>query len=227
MNELLLLVSVLFYFGGVVLMYYFFGKTGMYVFTVFATIAANIEVMILVNAFGMEMTLGNVLFAATFLCTDVLSEMEGKKAANLAVVVGLVTSALFLATSQIWLLYTPAGSDWALPAMREIFSNTPRLMISSFVVYAICQFLDVQLYHWLWKLTGGGKKRLWLRNNVATLISQLVNTFLFTVFAFWGVYDSATIVSIVIASYVIFIFTSLLDTPAVYLARKIGTRVKA
>ena len=53
---------------------------GMMAFTVFATIAANIEVMILVDAFGMEMTLGNILFATTFLVTDILSEVAGKGA---------------------------------------------------------------------------------------------------------------------------------------------------
>ena len=59
-------------------------RDSMYCFTVFATIAANIEVLLLVDAFGMEMTLGNILFATTFLVTDILSETEGKKAAEKA-----------------------------------------------------------------------------------------------------------------------------------------------
>ena len=68
----------------------------------------------------------------------------------------------------------------------------------------------------------GDKRRfLWLRNNGSTLISQILNTALFTAFAFWGTYDFGTLVSIFLSSYVIYIFTSLLDTPAVYLARLI------
>ncbi len=68
----------------------------------------------------------------------------------------------------------------------------------------------------------GDKKRfLWLRNNGSTLVSQLINAFLFTIVAFAGTYDWITLMSIFGSSYVIFIFTSLLDTPIVYLARKI------
>ena len=78
-NEILLAVSLVVLYGTVLLWFYLFGTGGMMAFTVFATIAANIEVMILVDAFGMEMTLGNILFATTFLVTDILSEVAGKR----------------------------------------------------------------------------------------------------------------------------------------------------
>ena len=61
---------------------------------------------------------------------------------------------------------------------------------------------------------------------VQTLISQILNTLLFTFFAFYGTYDMKTLISIFASSYVIYIFTSLLDTPAVYLARKISDKRK-
>ena len=83
-NEILLIVSLVVLYAMVLLWYQLFGRSGMYCFTVFATIAANIEVLLLVDAFGMEMTLGNILFATTFLVTDILSETEGKKAAQKA-----------------------------------------------------------------------------------------------------------------------------------------------
>ena len=81
-NELILIFSVVFIYGAALLGYKFFGKTGLYCISVIATILANIEVTIMINAFGMEQTLGNVLFAVTFLITDILSECEGKKAAQ-------------------------------------------------------------------------------------------------------------------------------------------------
>jgi uncharacterized integral membrane protein (TIGR00697 family) len=173
----------------------------------------------------MEQTLGNVFFAVTFLVTDILSENEGKKEANKAVGIGIFTSIFFIVTTQSWMLYVPSESDWVMPAITDVFSNTPRMMISSLVVYAISQFVDVQLYHGWWKLTEklcGNKNRfLWLRNNGSTLISQILNTALFTLFAFWGTYDISTLFSIMLSSYIIFIVTSLCDTPAIYLARKI------
>lgn len=225
MNEMLLIVSLIVLYGAVLLWYKLFGRAGMYCFTVFATIAANIEVLILVDAFSMEMTLGNILFATTFLVTDILSETEGKAAARKAVVVGIATSVLFILVSQSWLLYTPSVNDWASPAMRTIFSNTPRMMLASLLVYAIAQLFDVWMYHFWWRLTAqktGDKRRfLWLRNNGSTLLSQLLNAVLYTLFAFWGTYDLPTLVSIALSSYVIFIVTSLADTPIVYLARRI------
>ena len=224
-NELLLTGSVIFIFSMALAAYRLFGKTGLYCLSALATILANIEALLLINAFGMEQTLGNVLFAVTFLITDILSECEGKKEANRAVWIGMFSSLFFLLLSQSWLLYLPAEGDWAMPALRGVFSNTPRMMIASFTVYAVSQLFDVWLYHKWWAFTekkcGDRKKFLWLRNNGSTLISQIVNTFLFTLFAFYGIYDTATLFSIFLSSYVIFIFTSLLDTPVLYLARKL------
>lgn len=228
MNELLLLVTILFLYTGVVLAYRFFGKTGLFCWTVFATIAANIEVLIVVDAFGMEMTLGNILFASTFLVTDILSEVEGKKEAQKAVTLGICTSIVFIIISQSWLLYIPNANDWAMPSIRAIFSNTPRLMLSSLIVYAIVQEFDVWAYHTIWKLTENKWKDrsrfLWLRNNGSTLISQLLNSFLFTFAAFAGMHSFGTMINIVFSSYIIFIVTSLADTPAVYIARKIAKK---
>ena len=65
MNETLLIFSVVFLYSLLLLWFKFFGKTGVYCFTVFATLTANIEVLLLVDAFGIEMTLGNILFATT------------------------------------------------------------------------------------------------------------------------------------------------------------------
>ncbi len=230
-NELLLIGSVIFIFGSVLVAYRAFGRSGLYCLSGVIMVLANVEALLLINAFGMEQTLGNVLFAASFLITDILSECEGKRAANKAVTIGMFISAFFLLLSQSWLLYTPSSNDWVAPAMAEVFSNTPRMMIASFSVYAISQFFDVWLYHKWWalteKLTGNRQSFLWLRNTGSTLISQIINTALFTLFAFWGTYDVPTLLSIFASSYVIYIVTSILDTPAVYLARIIDRRRKA
>jgi len=222
-NEMLLIGTIIVLYGAVLFWFYLFGPDGMMAFTVFATIAANIEVLILIDAFGMEMTLGNIMFASTFLVTDILSEVAGKKAAQKVVWAGIAANMLFIVVSQSWLMYAPSPNDWAMPAMSEIFSNTPRMMLSSLAVYAIVQMFDVWLYHKWWefseKLTGSHRAFLWLRNNGSTLVSQLLNSALFTLFAFYGTYDAPTLVSVALSSYVIFIFTSLLDTPVVYLAR--------
>lgn len=229
-NELLVIISIICIYSGVLIWFYFFGSQGLMCFTAIATIAANIEVLIVVEAFGMEQTLGNILFGSTFLITDILSENVGKKEANKAVKIGIATSITFIIISQSWLLYAPASNDWASESIHSIFSNTPRLMIVSFLVYAITQKFDVWAYHKWWEFTKriskDKQKYLWLRNNGSTLVSQFFNTFLFTFGAFYGIYPLKTLMNIVLSSYVIFIFTSLADTPALYLARYIFQKKK-
>ncbi len=224
-NEIALILMLIVTYGGTLIFYRFLGKSGLYAWTVVATVTANIEVMILVDAFGMEQTLGNILFASTFLVTDILSETYGKASANKAVKIGIFTNFAFIVISQSWFLYTPNANDWAMPSMQEIFSNTPRLMLVGLAVYAIAQAFDVWVFHHIWerteKLWGDRKKGLWVRNNLSTLLSQLVNTILFTFGAFYGVYDMDTLIAICGSTYVIYFVISILDTPAVYLARKI------
>ena len=230
MNELLLIVSLIVEFSTVLLAYRFFGKSGLYAMTVFCTLLANIEVIILIRAFGMEQTLGNILFAASFLITDILSENEGKKAATKAVNLGIFTSVAFVAVTQSWLLYSPSQSDFAMESIKTVFSNTPRIIIASLLVYAVTQRLDVWLYHKWWDFTGkkfgDTRKYLWLRNNGSTLISQFFNSFLFNFAAFFGTYNFLTTLTIAFSGYIIYVFTSILDTPAMYLARRMKEKGK-
>ncbi len=223
MNGLILLLSLVIIYGSVLFAYLLFGKSGLYCISAICNIFSNIEVLILIKAFGMEQTLGNILFAATFLITDILSECEGKREANKAVWIGIFSSLFFLVLSQSWFLYQPSEGDSAMPAIKAIFSNTPRLIAASLAVYIVSQFFDVWLYHKWWDFTQkkfkDKKKLLWLRNNGSTLVSQMINSLLFTFIAFVGVYDMPTLFSIFVSGYIIFIFTSLLDTPVLYLAR--------
>jgi len=227
-NEVLLILNLIIVYGGVVLFYRFFKDRGLIAFVAAATVLANIEVMLLVDAFGMEQTLGNVMFASTFLVTDILSENEGRDRANQAVNVGIGVSLLFIIVSQLWLLYLPSANDWAFDSFKVLFSNTPRIVIAGFIVYAVVQKIDIVLYHKWWAFTekrfGDRRSMLWLRNNGSTLISQFLNAVLFNVLAFAGRYDINTLVTIIAATYIIYIAATLLDTPAVYIARRISEK---
>ena len=226
MNELLLIITLLVSFGGTLLFLKVFGKGGLFAWIGIATVFANIEVTLVVRAFGMDQTLGNTLFAATFLATDILSEIYGKKEASKGVLAGIFTSLTFILLSFFWVHYTPAESDWASEFVRGLFTNTPRMLLSSLIAYAISESIDVFLYHAWWNLTekktGSHTKMLWFRNNFSTLISQFVNIVIFNFGAFLGIYDFKELLSITGACYVIYIITSLLDTPFVYLARKLS-----
>ncbi|MGN0739061.1 MAG: queuosine precursor transporter [Treponema sp.] len=228
MNELLLIMSLVISFGGTVLFFRLFGKSGLFAWIGIAAVFANIEVTVLVNAFGMDQTLGNTLFASSFLATDILSEIYGKKDADKGVLVGIFTTVLFIILSSMWVHYIPAESDWAMPSVKALFANTPRILCASLAGYAISEVLDVWLYHKWWNLTekktGSHTKMLWFRNNFSTLISQLVNIVLFNFIAFFGIFQLKELISITVACYIIYVITSLLDTPFVYLARKISSK---
>ncbi|MCR5482127.1 MAG: queuosine precursor transporter [Clostridia bacterium] len=227
-NEIILIAELVLVYAAVPLIYRFAGKTGLYMWSAIATILANIEVLILVRAFGMEQTLGNILFASTFLVTDILSEKYGKREAKIAVNIGILASFSFLVISQLWLLYTPCESDWAFESFKTLFTQTPRIMLVSLLVYALVQKFDVWAYHKWWELTekisGNRKSLLWIRNNGSTLISQLLNTILYTFGAFGSLYDTKTLINICISTYVIYICTSIADTPAIYIARRMRSR---
>lgn len=227
-NELLLLASVFVFFGGLVAFFRLFGKNGIFAWNVICTIAANIEVLILVHAFGMDTTLGNVLFASSFLATDIMSELFGKKEANKCVKLGIAANITFILISQTWFLYVPAADDTMAAPIRTVFANTPRVMLSSLFAYVVCELYDVWAYHHIWdwssKRSGSSRSFLWLRNNGSTLVSQLINVVVFNLLAFAGVFSWDTIRQILIFGYAIFIATSLMDTPFLYLARKIADK---
>lgn len=224
MNELLLVLSLLISFGATVLFLKLFGKSGLFAWIGICAVFANVEVLILVHAFGMDQTLGNTLFASSFLATDILSELYGKKDANKGVLVGIITTVLFILLSTMWINYVPAEGDWAMPFVKQLFANTPRVLIASLIAYAVSEAFDVWLYHKWWTFTekrfGNKDKYLWFRNNFSTLFSQLVNIVIFNFGAFFGIYSLSQLFSITIACYVIYIVTSLLDTPFIYLAKK-------
>ncbi len=230
-NELILIISLIGTYSAVLIWFTLFGEKGLFCFSVVATITANIEALILINAYGMEQTLGNILFGATFLITDILSEVKGKKTSQKAVNMSMFALVCFILLSQSWFLYNPSENDTLFSSISAGFSNTPRIMITSLIVYFISQRFDVWAYHKWWNFTtkkfGDPKKYLWLRNNGSTLLSQLINNILFTFGSFLFVYDFPTLIDICISSYVIFIVTSLADTPALYLARYIHAKKQA
>lgn len=226
MNEFLLIVVLIVLYSFVLLWFKWFGKMGLVCWIVFATICANIEVNLIVEAFGIKQTLGNVLFASTFLVTDIISEIYGKKEAKKAVHVGVVTSFCFTVLVQSWLLYIPLMADGISISFQTLFSPTRRILLAGLIVYIIVQFFDVYLYHKIWRFTTrkihSSKDLLWMRNLIATLFSQILNVVLFTLLAFWGVYEASLIIHIIFSTYLVFIVTSFASLIALYIARRIA-----
>ena len=223
-NELIFIITVLIYLGSVLLLYKVFGKNGLYAFAVFATLLGNIAVCKNVNIFGVATTAGNVLYAATFLVTDILSEKYGRKDAAKAVAYSFSIMLLWMLGTQLILWFTPNENDYINESLRIVFGLVPRITVASVAGFVCSQNLDVFLYHFIWSRTGNGRAKLWLRNNGSTLTSQLIDTVIFTFIAFWGVYPTPVFFSILITTYLFKAVVALLDTPFMYWARKISPR---
>ena len=174
----------------------------------------NIFVIKGMYLFGLAVTGGNVLYASIFLATDLLSEHYGKKQARQAVMIGFFASLFFLVASQLILKFQPADYDFAQGAFETLFTLTPRIVMASMVAYLISQNLDVWTFTKIKKLTGG--KHLWLRNNASTWTSQLVDSIIFTIIAFAGIYP---LLEMILFTYIIKIIVAAFDTPFIYLSK--------
>ncbi len=218
-NEALWVLYMILDLSMVVLMYKLFGKYGMYAVVVMSSIICNIQVVKLVNLFGMTATLGNIVYASNFFATDVLSEYYGKKEARRAVLLGfsmLVVATLWM---QLALLFKPSLEDFSQEHLSAIFSLMPRISLASLTAYIIAQLHDVWAFHF-WKEKTKGK-HLWLRNNASTMVSQLIDSVVFTTLAFLGVVDPKTFWSILATTYLFKLIVAAVDTPFIYLTRVI------
>lgn len=227
MNELLWLVELLIIFLLVVLAYRLFGEQGLIMWIPLSVIIANIQVVQAVRLFGLSATLGNPAYAASFLITDILSENHGPKAARRAVWMGFFSLLCVTLLMNLTLRYFPLpGDDWAgesHAALTAIFSLLPRIALASLTAYLLSQCHDVWAFA-LIKRRFPGRRWLWLRNNLSTMVSQLIDSACFVLIAFWGVYESRVLWEIFLTTYLLKWAVAAADTPFLYWARDIATR---
>lgn len=218
MNVVLLFIEIICTFGSVVLANRLFGKYGLLAWVPVASILANIMTAKSVDMFGLSSTMGTVLFASTFLATDILTENYGFKFARKAVFMGMFGTLFYITSSQIAIRYIPSAFDYAHDSMVTIFSLSLRISISSIIMYFIANMADVYLYDKLRSRMDA--KYMWLRNNVSTILCNCLENFFFMLMAFLGVFDFTTVIIMALSTSVIEIIAGICDTPFLYLATK-------
>ena len=222
-NSLLWIGFILLDLGLVTLVFRFFGKNGLYTVIVASVITANIQVVKTVEIFGFVSTLGNVLYGSIFLATDILNEVYGKKAARRGVWLGFIGMALMTLWMQIGLKFIPHASDFSQDALSTIFGLMPRIAGGSMTAYLISQHHDVWAFQFWKKKTKG--RFLWLRNNASTMVSQAIDSAIFCSIALWGIFDTNTWVQILVSTYVLKLLVAAIDTPFIYLAKRLSQTV--
>ena len=180
------------------------------------TLASCFAVASKIIAFlGITFSGGAIGYAFTFLFTDCISELYGKKRANQVVFAGLFGSVLAMAI-MVLAIKMPYASFWD---NQEGFENTlglsVRLTFATLVAYSASQFHDVWAFH-MWRRRTRGR-HLWLRNILSTAVSQAIDTALFVAVAFIGIFSIEEVSLVMFGQYVIKLGIAVLDTPLVYL----------
>jgi queuosine precursor transporter len=218
MNELLWLAMLALNFAAIIVCYRLFGKIGLFIWIPISVILANIQVVKTVDLFRLSATLGNIVYATSFLATDILSENYGKKDAKRAVYIGFFSLIVMAGFMNLALLFKPAPEDFAQESLVTIFNLVPRIAGASLLAYWISQLHDVWAYQY-WKKKFPSSKFIWIRNNASTIVSQLIDSVIFTLAAFAGTFPRGVLFEIVISTYLLKVLVAAADTPFVYLAR--------
>ena len=176
----------------------------------------------------LTLTSGIITYPLTFLITDVVSEIWGRKRANYMVVLGFVLSVTMLGIVKLAIALPPSPYWVNKPlgleqpgemqmAFRATFYYPGLLLFSSMLAYLTAQLFDVRLYHFWRRVTRG--KHLWIRNNGSTTISQLVDTIIVNgIFLHWGLkMEWGTVWGVIVAVYACKVVLALIDTPLIYL----------
>ncbi len=177
-------------------------------------VVANILAVKIMQVGPWAIPAGVVAYPVTFLITDLVSELYGKRAATSlvwagALVAGGATALVFIA------MEAPPAAFWPnQDSFETVLGSVPRIMAASLVAFLLSQQYDVIAFHFLGRLTRG--RHLWLRNNGSTIVSQAIDTVAFALIAFAGVFGLTQLLSIMISQYAVKVLIALGDTPVLY-----------
>jgi hypothetical protein len=181
--------------------------------------------------YGLLVPVGTFAFALTFTATDVISEVWGRKMATYVVLSGLLIRVIVLGlfamgmTIETWAPWVGPADYWTTEndaAFEFVLAGSNRINFAGMVAFGLSALTDVFIYHYF-RERDRGKNRLWWRNNVSTIIAQIVNSVLFITVAFGGVVSMGALFSLIIGQVVFKILTAWLDTPLVYVLRNFAT----
>ncbi len=180
-------------------------------------LAANLLGSKITVLFGIAVSVGIFAYPLTFLITDAISEVYGKKKTKQVVYSALIAQVLVLFLVYISIKLPAADRYHLNEEYVKVFSGSLRMIIASLIAFIISQLHDIWAFEF-WKRKTKGRY-LWLRNNLSTFGSQAIDTLLFMFIAFYGVSPKFTVAFILqlCLSYWLFKITfAVIDTPFVY-----------
>lgn len=180
---------------------------------VVSLIIANVAASKIVSFWGLVVPAAIVAYPVTFLITDVIGEIWGKDEANKTVKIGFICQifSLILIALAIMLPVAPFADNQL--EFKSILGQSFRCVMASLIAYLCSQSWDVFVFHKLKNING--EKHKWIRNNLSTMTSQIIDTVIFITIAFWG--SVPNIITMILSQYFIKLVYALLDTPFFYI----------
>ena len=186
----------------------------LYLSSLFAANTLGLKIMPFI--FGSHLSVAVFSFPVVFLMTDVVGEVYGKRVAKFFVLAGFISSALFITYSLIS-LYMPWSSDgeWVKDGYNQIFGVSARIAVASLTAFLIAEYQDVISFFFFRKRFG--TKNFWLQSLLSNVWSQLLDSTIFMVIAFAGIYSPKMMLNIIISWWLYKVTMGTLYTPLSYL----------
>lgn len=181
---------------------------------IMATLASNVMAIKMTSIGSISFPAGVYVFPISFLVTDVINEVWGKKEAGFTVKMGFAASIVFtlLTMLAVWL---PAAGFWTMQSeYAMVLAAVPRITIAGLTAFVFSQNTDLWIFDKLKVLHKG--KHLWIRNNVSTMTAQLLDSLIFIVIAFYGTMPVGALFATVFSQWLVKLVLAALDTPFVY-----------
>ena len=225
-QETLWLLTVIYDLGLAILLYRFFGKYGLYTAVVLGIVLGNLQggKVSELELFGYSFTasMGAILYSGIYFATDVLNEKYGREEANRAVLLGFVANIAVMITLLISIQFKPSNITGSALEVHNPISTlagySPIFVIGSLTAYLISQTFDVWFFHKIKSYTGESK--LWLRNNLSTITSQLLDTMIYQFTWVLAGMDLKTAFIIAVTKYVFKVVIAGIDTIFIYWVRR-------
>tara|TARA_B100000575_G_C23105372_1_gene637994 strand:+ start:60 stop:779 length:720 start_codon:yes stop_codon:yes gene_type:complete len=222
-QESLWLLTVVYDLSLALILYRFFGKYGLYVAVVLGIVLGNLQggkvSELIVFGTTYKVSMGAILYSGIYFATDVLNEKYGRAEANRAVMLGFFANIAVMITLLLSIQFKPSNITGSALEVHNAISTlafySPAFVIGSLTAYLVSQSFDVWFFNWLKQKTNG--KKLWLRNNLSTITSQLIDTMIYQVT--WVIatgMDWSTAFMLALTKYVFKVTIALIDTLFIY-----------
>ena len=225
--ELLWIFTVFYDLTLAIILFYFFGKNGLYTAVILGIILANLQggkvSELILFGTTYKVSMGAILYSGIYFATDVLNEKYGRAEANRAVMLGFFANIAVMITLVLSVQFKPSeitGSALEVHnAITTLAYYSPAFVIGSLTAYLVSQTFDVWFFNWIKGFTGESK--LWLRNNLSTITSQLIDTLIYQfTWVFATGMDWSTALMLALTKYVFKVLIAAIDTIFIYWVKK-------